>query len=261
MRRRVGVASVVHSRNAEQLFTKKSTIIDQNSIAKLETNLEELKQKLKWFASKHQVDLQTDAAFRNEFLNMCKSIGVDPLASSKGYWTQYLGVGTYYYTLAVQIVETILSGVDRHGGIMLLKDLWIRLERHRPNFLQDSHISFEDIFQSLKLMKSLGKGCGYIRTSSQKSQIDQGLVYCVPEELKQDQTLLLTNVGQSGKCCFKLTDVADSLGWGGLRTKTAVDQLIRDGIVWVEKRGGSEGEYVRYWLPGLFLNNSYEDDE
>ncbi|CAL8140817.1 unnamed protein product [Orchesella dallaii] len=258
MRRRVGVASVVNGKASDHLFTKKSSEIDQNAVGKLGANLDELKEKLKWFASKHQLELQTDAAFRNEFLTMCKSIGVDPLASSKGYWTKYLGVGTYYYTLAVQIIETILSGADRHGGVMLLRDLWIRLERHRPKFLRDSHISFDDIFHALKMMKPVGKGCGYIKTSS---HIDQGLVYCVPEEMKQDQTLLLKAVGESGKSYFKIEDMIDTLGWRGSRVKTAVDQLIRDGIAWVETGADATGrQCVHYWLPGLFLNNSFEDD-
>jgi ESCRT-II complex subunit VPS22 len=36
---------------------------------------------------------------------MCNSIGVDPLASNKGFWAQLLGFGDFYYELAVQIIE------------------------------------------------------------------------------------------------------------------------------------------------------------
>ena len=39
---------------------------------------------------------------------MCSKIGVDPLASSKGFWAQLLGVGDFYYELGVQIVEVTL---------------------------------------------------------------------------------------------------------------------------------------------------------
>lgn len=28
---------------------------------------------------------------------MCSSIGVDPLASGKGFWSDLLGVGDFYY--------------------------------------------------------------------------------------------------------------------------------------------------------------------
>ena len=36
---------------------------------------------------------------------MCASIGVDPLASGKGFWSNMLEIGDFYYELAVQIVE------------------------------------------------------------------------------------------------------------------------------------------------------------
>jgi len=32
--------------------------------------------------------------------------GVDPLASNKGFWAQVLGVGDFYYELAVQVRGT-----------------------------------------------------------------------------------------------------------------------------------------------------------
>ena len=32
-------------------------------------------------------------------------IGVDPLASSKGFWAEILGVGDFYYELGIVIVQ------------------------------------------------------------------------------------------------------------------------------------------------------------
>lgn len=34
---------------------------------------------------------------------MCVQVGVDPLASQKGFWAQMLGVGDFYYELSVQV--------------------------------------------------------------------------------------------------------------------------------------------------------------
>ena len=42
--------------------------------------------------------------------DMCASIGVDPLASGKGFWSEMLGVGDFYYELGVQIVEVNKRG-------------------------------------------------------------------------------------------------------------------------------------------------------
>ena len=42
---------------------------------------------------------------------MCASVGVDPLASGKGFWAEKLGVGDFYYELAVQIVEVCFFSI------------------------------------------------------------------------------------------------------------------------------------------------------
>ena len=48
-------------------------------------------------------------------LEMCASIGVDPLASSKGFWSEMLGFGDFYYELSVQIVEVCMAASHRTG--------------------------------------------------------------------------------------------------------------------------------------------------
>lgn len=45
---------------------------------------------------------------------------VDPLASNKGFWAEVLGVGDFYYELAVQIVEICLATRSVNGGLMAL---------------------------------------------------------------------------------------------------------------------------------------------
>ena len=47
------------------------------------------------------------------YQDMCASIGVDPLASSKGFWSEMLGVGDFYYELGVQIVEVCMASSHR----------------------------------------------------------------------------------------------------------------------------------------------------
>ena len=49
---------------------------------------------------------------------MCASIGVDPLASSRGFWASTLGVGDYYYELAVRVVEYCLANRNKLGGLI-----------------------------------------------------------------------------------------------------------------------------------------------
>jgi hypothetical protein len=48
--------------------------------------IEKLQIKLTEFAKKHQSDIQDDPAFRQQFLQMCAPLGIDPLVSQKGFW-------------------------------------------------------------------------------------------------------------------------------------------------------------------------------
>lgn len=49
-------------------------------------------------------------------LELCATIGVDSLASGKGFWSEMLGVGDFYYELGVQIIEVCLALKHRNGG-------------------------------------------------------------------------------------------------------------------------------------------------
>ena len=46
--------------------------------------LEVFKKNLETFAAKHKEEIKKNPHFRKQFQEMCASIGVDPLASSKG---------------------------------------------------------------------------------------------------------------------------------------------------------------------------------
>ena len=62
---------------------------------------------------------------------MCSTIGVDPLASSKGFWSEMLGFGDFYYELGVQIIEVCMATSHKTGGLMELGELRERLIRSR----------------------------------------------------------------------------------------------------------------------------------
>jgi ESCRT-II complex subunit VPS22 len=45
------------------------------------------------FSTKYRHEINRDPVFRNEFAKMTKAVGVDPLASNKGFWGELLGLG------------------------------------------------------------------------------------------------------------------------------------------------------------------------
>lgn len=54
---------------------------------------------------------------------------MDPLASNKGFWGEILGVGDFYYEVAVQIVDICLQTRAQNGGLIDLRELQARLVR------------------------------------------------------------------------------------------------------------------------------------
>ena len=76
---------------------------------------------LEAFALKHKAEIRADPVFRAQFHKMCANVGVDPLASNKGFWTELLGFGDFYYELGVQVAEACLASKAQDGGLCELE--------------------------------------------------------------------------------------------------------------------------------------------
>lgn len=48
-----------------------------------------------------QTDIRKNPTFRAQFHEICAKVGVDPLASSKGFWAEPLQIGDFYYELGL----------------------------------------------------------------------------------------------------------------------------------------------------------------
>ena len=105
MNRRVGVAGIKDRELKQTRYEEKRRQMAEDAAASLHRQLETVKSSLESFASKYQSKIRQDPEFRKEFQSMCAHIGVDPLASSNGYWSKILGFGDFYYHLAVRIIE------------------------------------------------------------------------------------------------------------------------------------------------------------
>ena len=87
---------------------------------------------------------------------MCESIGVDPLASNKGFWADLLGVGDFYYELGVVIIQITLQTRSTNGGVMMLNELLTRIRS--TNVSSRRLVSAEDIKRAVKKLQVLGNG-------------------------------------------------------------------------------------------------------
>lgn len=71
-------------------FEEKAKDISENEIGQLTKQIETFKKNLEEFAFKYKDEIRKNAQFRKQFVDMCANIGVDPLASSKGFWSEML---------------------------------------------------------------------------------------------------------------------------------------------------------------------------
>ncbi|XP_067940135.1 vacuolar-sorting protein SNF8-like [Watersipora subatra] len=240
MRRRgVGIAAVKNKGITGNKFKSKGSELAEDQLSQMSKQLESFQNNLQEFASKHKNDIRRNAEFRQHFQQMCATIGVDPLASSKGFWSEMLGVGDYYYELGVQIAEVGMATSHRNGGIMNLEELRKRVMKSRGS--RSGDVSKDDILQAIKRLRILGSGFTLI-------PIPGGghIVQSVPGELTLDHTIVLQQAEETGY--LKKSQLVNKLGWDPHRADIAMEQLVKESMAWVDTQSAE----TQYWFPGLF---------
>lgn len=116
--------------------------------------METFKVNLQEFAVKYKDEIKKNAQFRKQFQDMCANIGVDPLASSKGFWSEILGVGDFYYELAVQIIEICNSMEEKTGGLIYLDQVLEKVLKVRSRFVNE--VSLDDCRRAIKKLNIFG---------------------------------------------------------------------------------------------------------
>jgi ESCRT-II complex subunit VPS22 len=104
MRRRgFGAAAHMQNKQQQEKAVEVGKQMESEHLADMKGQLEIFKKNLEEFAMTHKKEISGNPVFRNQFLKMCKEIGVDPLSSNKGFWADVLGSGDFYYELAVSV--------------------------------------------------------------------------------------------------------------------------------------------------------------
>lgn len=244
MRRRgAGVAAVKNKTAQQAKFKEKGSELASDQLAQLSKQLDAFRGNLEDFATKHRNDIKKNPEFRRQFQEMCATIGVDPLASGKGFWAEVLGVGDFYYELGVQIIEVCMATNHRNGGLMSLEELKERLEKSRGRKAQE--IGRNDVLMAIKKLRVMGNGFSLIPIG------DSYLVQSVPGELTMDHTTVLQHAEDKGY--ITMSDVQGTLKWDAERGHRALDYMVKEGLAWVDDQapGGRQ-----YWFPGLFSTDT-----
>ncbi|ETO29770.1 vacuolar-sorting protein [Reticulomyxa filosa] len=222
--------------------------IQEAKIAEMRQSLSTFKEKLEEFARKHKKEINKDPAFRAQFNDMCLKIGVDPLASNKGFWADILGVGDFYYELSVQIVTVCLQTRNVNGGLIDIYELSHKVQEKRSK--QSSAVSLDDIKQAISKVKSLGNGFGLITVG------DKTMVKSVPVELNRDHSAILGVC--SNTACTTVPDIKKNLGWPEHRIKEVLELMLQEGMVWTDDQN-DQGKETLYWIPSLWNANASQD--
>uniref|UniRef100_A0A0K0CZD3 Vacuolar-sorting protein SNF8 n=1 Tax=Angiostrongylus cantonensis TaxID=6313 RepID=A0A0K0CZD3_ANGCA len=198
--------------------------------------------RLEQFAHRHRDEIRKNSQFRRHFQEMCASVGVDPLASGRGFWAEKLGFGDFYYELAVQIVEVCLSTNHFNGGIMTVEEIRNRLIRSRSRTRKET-ITTDDILRSVDKLKVLGSGFELVPLGGGRF-----LVQSVPGELSMDHSRVLQLAEDAAYITKEL--IVDRLRWDGQRAQSVLDHLVKEGLAWIDEQAM---DTIQYWVPSLFL--------
>lgn len=242
MRRRAGIGAIQKQKLEQEKYKDKGTEIQENQFEQMTKQLEIFRANLEEFATKHKNEIRKNAQFRKQFQDMCASIGVDPLASGKGFWS-VLGIGDFYYELAVQIVEVCLATNYKNGGLISLDELRMKLIRARGKGKQHQEISKDDLLCAARKLKILGSGFTVVHVGKGRY-----MVQSVPGELSMDHTAVL-QVANSTQSYVSVSVLKNQLKWEEDRSQKALDHMVSQGLAWIDLQNPVE---KCYYFPSLF---------
>jgi ESCRT-II complex subunit VPS22 len=201
--------------------------------------MEKFKSTLERFAIEHKTQLKEDPDFRSAFNKMCFEIGVDPLQSTKGFWSSILGVGDFYHELSIKVIEVCMKQKRSNGGLLELSEV---LEQVRRTYKGKNppKIGEGDIAAALKNLGCLGSGYSIVDIGKKKYMKTTSF------DLDADHNAILSLA--EGKGYF--TDKG-SLSISDKRFKDGVESLLQQGFIWLDEYKGVKTYYVCAMFKGF----------
>ncbi|KAI1502334.1 EAP30/Vps36 family protein [Biscogniauxia marginata] len=261
-RKGVGLAAFDRSRLTSAQFASHGSSLRSTNAQALETQLSVFRSLLQQFAQTHARDIRSDPSFRAQFARMCAAIGVDPLASSNAggsgsgsggsggggavgsIWAQLLGrsVNDFYFELAVRVVEVCGATRAENGGLIGVREVRDRLMRGRMEGAPE--VTEDDVLRAVGTLKPLGSSYSVIKVGNKP------YIRSVPKELNTDQSAVLEAAQVLGYVSVSMLMI--NLRWMRARAQTAVDDLLAEGMLWVDK----QADEWEYWSPGFMMDTA-----
>jgi ESCRT-II complex subunit VPS22 len=239
MRRKIGVGAVKDRLNEQEKYSKMGKSMEDTKISFVKDLMGKFQSSLTEFAMKHRDRINSDTEFRQQFHKMCVSVGVDPLASSKGFWSDLLGVGDFYFDLGVKIIEITVQTRSLNGGIMSVDEVMDKLQQN--NSLLRGHIVSDDIMRAVDKIKVLGSGFRIVKIGRNK------MIVSVPMEINQDHEIIL-ELAQSVEGKFTKDMLVHGLGWSEERFNRVLNTLLQERMIWIDRNEGVD----YFYFPSLW---------
>ncbi|XP_023018287.1 vacuolar-sorting protein SNF8 [Leptinotarsa decemlineata] len=242
MRRGIGLGAIKKNKLEQERYRDKGNEIQESQFEQMTKQMEVFKTNLEEFASKHKNEIRKNPEFRKQFQEMCASIGVDPLSSGKGFWS-VLGIGDFYYELAVQIVEVCLATNAKNGGLIGLDELRTKLIRARGQSKSHQEITKDDLIRAAGKLKVFGNGFNVIPMGK-----DKYMVQSVPGELSMDHSTILQQA-EKNQACLSVSYLQKNLNWETERSRNALEHMVNQGLAWIDLQSSQD---KLYYFPSLF---------
>ncbi|KAJ9195014.1 hypothetical protein DTO164E3_6998 [Paecilomyces variotii] len=262
-RRGVGIGAFANRNQATQSYANHGANLRSSHLSSLQTQLSVFQSLLHSFALEHGPTIKSNPTFRAEFARMCNAIGVDPLAASnvkgrgsrKGlvpglaeggsFWTQILGgdMNDFYFEVAVRVVELCRETRSENGGLIGVEECRKRVGRGKA-IGGGLEVTDDDILRAVKSLEPLGSGITIISVGSKQ------FIRSVPKELNTDQATVLEVIQLLNFVTVSMLQL--NLNWEKARAQTVIDDLLADGLVWVD----TQCEENEYWSPQNLLDDS-----
>lgn len=250
-RRGVGLgAFTTRSDAAQARYTAHGSSLKSANTASLKAQKEVIQSLLHNFAVEHADAIKSNPTFRAEFARMCHAVGVDPLAGTNVKGKQVNGLRAkvfgpdlkdFYCSVAVRVVELCQRTHAENGGLIGVKECCESVKKGKAigGGLQ---VSEGDIVNAVKSLEPLKSGFVIIEIANKQ------FIRSVPKELNTDQSTVLEILQLLGSVTVSLLRI--NLKWDRARSMTAINDLMADSLVWVDKQC-PEWEY---WSPQGLLD-------
>jgi ESCRT-II complex subunit VPS22 len=165
---------------------------------------------------------------------MCLSAGADPLSSNKGFWSDLLGVGDFYFELAVKIIQITVSTRSSNGGLISSTEMVSKLQQ---NSTSGTTITLEDVHKAIEKISVLGNGFRLVRISN------ASMILSVPLEITTDHQTIIAAASENGSF-VNVEDSISLLGWTSERFLHVINLLLQEGMIWIDDVPGKFMHFV-----------------